>query len=360
MAKFPPQLHTTRGPSTHDWRPNVPNSWAEYSRIELQRRALAAAQQARASSQVAGVPAAFYTSNPQAFQQMAGGLQFGHHFVPQDYSVVPQASFGYSSAAETQHPSNYVLPPIPHPRANPHVALPRPEISSTAPQLRTHETQSSDGHTTTGPGANPSHHLNARRRARRPDDPGSHHPRRPSPPQYEGNATQQTNAQLAEMPVPVPIPVPAAGHYMAYPTALNAHQHAMLTRQIQLNNVLRAMRPEDAEALRMYEEGISRSRRFHHTQTAAEEPPSMGLDNQNDGRPEPKEAEEMNVSLECKVCLSQIVDTVLIPCGHAVLCRWCANQHMPSSRADHTRPKKPAACPMCRKPVKQKFRIYLS
>jgi antibiotic biosynthesis monooxygenase (ABM) superfamily enzyme len=82
------------------------------------------------------------------------------------------------------------------------------------------------------------------------------------------------------------------------------------------------------------------------------------LDNQNDGRPEPKEAEEMTVILECKVCLSQIVDTVLIPCGHAVLCRWCANQHMPSSRADHTRPKKPATCPMCRKPVKQKVSIF--
>ncbi|GAD97431.1 C3HC4 finger protein [Paecilomyces variotii No. 5] len=282
-----------RGTSVHDWQPNVSNSWAEYDRIEIQRRALAAAQQARAA-QVVGVPA-FYTSNPHAYQQ--GLQQLGSHFVPQDYPLVPPASFSYSSPTETQHTSNYRLPPLPYPRANPPVALPRPQVSSTGAQQRGHEAQSSDSHTTTGPGANPSNNLNARRRARHPDDPGSHHPRRPSPPRYEGNATQPTNAQFADMPVPI---VSATGHYMSYP-AFNAHQHAMLTRQIQLNNVLRAaMRPEEAEALRMYGEGMSRSRRFHQTHTAPEEPPSMGLDNQNDGRPEPKEAEEMNVSLECK------------------------------------------------------------
>ncbi|KAJ9196045.1 hypothetical protein DTO021D3_3445 [Paecilomyces variotii] len=342
----------THGASTHEWRPAVANSWAEYNRIETHRRS-----QAQTATQVLGVPT-LYANNHQAYQHMAGTLQqLGPHFVPPGYSLVPQASFGYASPAETQHASSYRLPPLAYPRANPHVALPRPEISSSVAQQRGHESQSSDGNITIGSGANPPQNLNSRRRARRPDDPGFQHSRRPSPPQYEGIATQPTNAQFAEMPGPVP--VPAAGTYVSYP-ALTAHQHALITRQIQMNSVLRAMRPEDVEALRMYEEGIARGRRFHTAHTAAEEPPSKGLDNQNDGRPEPKEAEEMNVSLECKVCLSQLVDTVLIPCGHAVLCRWCANQHMPSSRADHTRPKKPAACPMCRKPVKQKFRIYLS
>ncbi|PGH13929.1 hypothetical protein AJ79_03344 [Helicocarpus griseus UAMH5409] len=83
-------------------------------------------------------------------------------------------------------------------------------------------------------------------------------------------------------------------------------------------------------------------------------PPTKGLDNQNDGRPEPKDGEELMVNLECKACMSQLIDTVVLPCGHAVLCRWCADQHMPSSGMDKTKPRGSASCPMCRKPVKQK------
>ncbi|PYI05284.1 hypothetical protein BO78DRAFT_318238 [Aspergillus sclerotiicarbonarius CBS 121057] len=59
--------------------------------------------------------------------------------------------------------------------------------------------------------------------------------------------------------------------------------------------------------------------------------PSPSLDNPKDGRPEPKEGHEMQVSLECKICFTQLVDTVLLPCGHAVLCRWCAEIQIPSS-----------------------------
>ena len=81
---------------------------------------------------------------------------------------------------------------------------------------------------------------------------------------------------------------------------------------------------------------------------------AKGLDNRNDGRPEPKTEDELKVTLECKVCFSQLVDTVLLPCGHAIMCQWCANQHVPSTRHDKTRPMKPAKCPMCRKAIKQK------
>jgi hypothetical protein len=49
--------------------------------------------------------------------------------------------------------------------------------------------------------------------------------------------------------------------------------------------------------------------------------------------------------------MSQLVDTVLIPCGHAILCRWCAEQH---TRPDRSRPKASVLCPLCRAPVKQK------
>ncbi|EAW12800.1 C3HC4 finger protein [Aspergillus clavatus NRRL 1] len=85
-----------------------------------------------------------------------------------------------------------------------------------------------------------------------------------------------------------------------------------------------------------------------------------GLDDAKDGRPEPKEDDELTVNLECKICMSQLVDTVMLPCGHAILCRWCAEQHMPSSRVDRTWIKGQPVCPMCRAAVKSKIRIYLS
>lgn len=79
-----------------------------------------------------------------------------------------------------------------------------------------------------------------------------------------------------------------------------------------------------------------------------------GLDIGNDGRPEPKTDEQLKVDLACKICFSQLVDTVLLPCGHACMCQWCANQHMEISKYDKTRPIQPATCPMCRKRIKQK------
>lgn len=70
-----------------------------------------------------------------------------------------------------------------------------------------------------------------------------------------------------------------------------------------------------------------------------------------EARPEPKETEEMTINMECKICMSQVVDTVLLPCGHAILCRWCADELMPPSKGCL---KERASCPMCREPVKQK------
>ncbi|KAN0071784.1 hypothetical protein V8E54_010380, partial [Elaphomyces granulatus] len=73
-----------------------------------------------------------------------------------------------------------------------------------------------------------------------------------------------------------------------------------------------------------------------------------------DGRPDPKETDELTVNMECKSCMTQLVDTILLPCGHAILCRWCAAQHISSIRNDPTRPKGNVTCPLCRKSVKQK------
>jgi hypothetical protein len=84
------------------------------------------------------------------------------------------------------------------------------------------------------------------------------------------------------------------------------------------------------------------------------------LDNMDDGRPDAKESSEMMIKLECKICMGQLIDTVIIPCGHAVLCQWCAELHVPTKENDPTRPVQKVNCPICRTVVKGKYRIYLT
>jgi hypothetical protein len=83
-----------------------------------------------------------------------------------------------------------------------------------------------------------------------------------------------------------------------------------------------------------------------------------GLDAEDSGRPEPKEDADMTLKLDCKICYTQTADTACLPCGHLVMCQWCSAQHSPVMQHDRTRPRKPANCPVCRKKIKQKVRIY--
>ncbi|CAD0110163.1 unnamed protein product [Aureobasidium uvarum] len=83
-----------------------------------------------------------------------------------------------------------------------------------------------------------------------------------------------------------------------------------------------------------------------------------GLDAEDSGRPEPKEDADMTFKLDCKICYTQTADTACLPCGHLVMCQWCSAQHSPVMQHDRTRPRKPANCPVCRKKIKQKVRIY--
>lgn len=86
-------------------------------------------------------------------------------------------------------------------------------------------------------------------------------------------------------------------------------------------------------------------------------PEFIGLD--GDDRPAPLEDEQMTVKLDCKICLSQIADTACLPCGHLSMCVWCADQAIPVSQNDKTRPQsRNARCPVCRKGVKQRVKIY--
>lgn len=103
----------------------------------------------------------------------------------------------------------------------------------------------------------------------------------------------------------------------------------------------------------------SARREYHHhrrTRRHGHRNPSTpkSLDNMEDGRPEAKEASELTIRLDCKICLTQLVDTVIMPCGHAALCRWCADMHIPSSELDPTRPGEHAKCPICRANVERK------
>ncbi|EUC36359.1 hypothetical protein COCCADRAFT_34208 [Bipolaris zeicola 26-R-13] len=85
-------------------------------------------------------------------------------------------------------------------------------------------------------------------------------------------------------------------------------------------------------------------------------PPLVSLDNQPD-RPPPKSEEEMTKVLACQVCYQQLADIAVLPCGHMVMCQWCADVVVPV-RHGHI-PARPTKCPMCRKQVKQRFKIHV-
>lgn len=333
-------------------------SWQAYEQLEMHRHSMAIAR--GTAPQVIGTPAVYATTRPSHPYPQAGRAlpQGAVPVVPQPAYLMPQPILSFQAPTDTQNVSNiglngYLPPPS---RSNPQL-MPADAAAAIAQQRRRQAQQAqaqaqaqaqnvtSNGTTAAGQPQAQASAPNTRRRARRADDPGLHHSRRPSPPRYEGGTSQAAAVQYSELANP------AARNYAAY-SMLTPQQRGVLSQRLQLENIMRLR--EDTEALRLYQQRL-----YHEQAAAAAEPapPSKGLDNMNDGRPEPKETEEMMVNLECKACFSQLVDTVVLPCGHAILCRWCADQHMPSSRADKTRPKGHATCPMCRKPVKQKVRI---
>ncbi|KAL1967639.1 hypothetical protein VTN77DRAFT_2896 [Rasamsonia byssochlamydoides] len=222
----------------------------------------------------------------------------------------------------------------------------------------------SDGPSLSGPMQNGG--PNSRRRARRPDDQGPNVARRPSPPRFEGpgryypipGTVLSANDNIPPFPV---LTEPrrsdaaaAAGHHRPQGSVRNLRAE-YAAADMQMNNE--------------QEPAVARRSATNPASDDANAP--RGLDDPRANRPEPKEAEELQVTLECKVCMSQMVDTVLLPCGHAILCRWCADQALPSLRsgggggsstvqAHHPRSKATATCPMCRRPVRQTWRIYLN
>lgn len=83
-----------------------------------------------------------------------------------------------------------------------------------------------------------------------------------------------------------------------------------------------------------------------------------GLDAPDSGRPSAKPDEDMTVRMDCRICYSQLAEIACLPCGHLVMCRWCSDQHSPTMQHDRTRPRRAAGCPVCRKGIRQKVRVF--
>jgi hypothetical protein len=110
----------------------------------------------------------------------------------------------------------------------------------------------------------------------------------------------------------------------------------------------------ELQRLRLASEAVASARQALHAQRLSETQPQT-LDSQP-GRPPPKTDEEMTKVLACQVCYQQTADIALLPCGHMVMCLWCADVVIPVKHS-HV-PIRPSKCPMCRKVVKQRFRIH--
>ena len=85
----------------------------------------------------------------------------------------------------------------------------------------------------------------------------------------------------------------------------------------------------------------------------------LSLDDERLERPPPLEEEEMVVKLGCKICLQQRADTAVLPCGHLVMCNYCAAVAVPTKSQNPTQPlRRNTLCPLCRKPVKRVARLF--
>jgi hypothetical protein len=120
--------------------------------------------------------------------------------------------------------------------------------------------------------------------------------------------------------------------------------------------------PEAQSPVERRFEGIRRgaevvgARARYFRQMIRSQPMFAGLD--ADDRPEPLTDEQMTIKLECKVCLSQKADIACTPCGHLCMCSWCADQVIPVRESSGIPKDKRAQCPVCRKGVKQRIKIF--
>jgi hypothetical protein len=87
--------------------------------------------------------------------------------------------------------------------------------------------------------------------------------------------------------------------------------------------------------------------------------PTFNLDN-DPHRPEALTGEQMNVQLQCQVCYTQIANVALVPCGHTVMCNFCSDVAIPTLEHARNTPRHHSNCPICRRRVQSKLRLYFS
>ena len=124
------------------------------------------------------------------------------------------------------------------------------------------------------------------------------------------------------------------------------------------------------EELIRYQDRLARIARAQEALESAREAlrnplsdPAVNPIDLQDSRPPPLTTEEMTMSVECRVCQEQKVDTLLEPCMHVAICHWCYEVMRTRSRQARIDPSigdPRLKCPMCRRRVTQARKIFLA
>ncbi|KAK5046246.1 hypothetical protein LTR84_008389 [Exophiala bonariae] len=131
--------------------------------------------------------------------------------------------------------------------------------------------------------------------------------------------------------------------------------HTTLLRDLPQSALLRA----GMTAAQTTELGAHAQSLEHETQRTNRGPVNP-IDTQT-SRPAARNPEELTVSVACQICREQVVDTLLEPCMHIALCRWCSEIiQQQSRRVRHAHQQNGWKCPICRRRVVNARRVYLS
>jgi len=92
----------------------------------------------------------------------------------------------------------------------------------------------------------------------------------------------------------------------------------------------------------------------HRNHDPTPEPSAPPADNYYQQFDNPKEVYESDVEDEetCTICFDKIINTVVVPCGHTIMCDSCATLYINNPKNMAT------GCPLCRTPIGQIVKTY--
>lgn len=167
------------------------------------------------------------------------------------------------------------------------------------------------------------------------------------------------------------VPQRSAGHSETLNTAARTPQPSS-RRTSHIGSEGRTTEPSELEESRsplsrlpqplIFPGGVSRDQYLTEVEqvtNGAESEPESAVTFDTQERPPPMDPEAMVLDMACSICREHVVDTVVVPCGHAVMCNWCADLQVPSRRYERgiNIPRdKAAKCPICRARIKQKVK----